>query len=273
MGQKISSFAEAKDKGFVRVIEREQTVFLRLTREKLHAVLFDYAARAFCISYARDNLSELNDLSDAQLLQFYENAKVSDDLFVFGNPPAASQSAASSHYLTAPLKGLLSIITVLGGLAAALHVMQDVNKRTFAWVPQKNRWLVGLAGIGVSTVNLALISTAALCVSGLYGFHMREVLCAVLFALCCAAFCLLLKQVCVKIPVLGSVIPTLITVMVCACPVFFTIGQLRPLSFLLPPTYYIYATDDNRYIAYMLLFTAVCIALSFLLERCRKSRI
>ncbi len=272
MAQQLSSFVSQKDGDFIRVVEREQTVFSRLSREKLHAALYNYSAKAFFIDYTRDNIPELNNLSDEELLNYYDECKISKELFVFGNPPSASSGTAESHYLTAPLRGLLGIITVLSGLAAALHYMQDEKKHTFAWVPQKNRWLVGLACISVSTINTALISMIALCVSGLYAFHVREVICALLFALCCASFCLLLKQVFRKIPILGSTIPVFIAMMTCICPVFFVIDQVRLLSFLFPPTYYIHAAYNNSYMAYMLVYVAVCLALSYLLEKLKRGK-
>lgn len=273
-GEAVSEFVDNKNDGFVRVIEREQNVFLRLSREKLNAVLYDYSAKAFFINYTRENIAQLSSLSDEELLEFFDSAKISEELFVFGNPSAADLTETpSDNYLTAPLRGLLGVITVLGGMAAALYYMQDEKNQTFAWVPQKNRLLVGIGCIAVATLNISVISMISLCVSGLYRFSVKEVICAVTFSVCCATFCMLLKQILGNVKVFGSVIPVLITVIICVCPVFFIIKQIRIFSFLFPPTYYINAANNNKYIVYMLIYSAVCFCLCFVLQKLRKSKV
>ncbi|MBE6778422.1 MAG: ABC transporter permease [Ruminococcaceae bacterium] len=261
MQQAVDAFVQTGAPACVRVVEREQNVLLRLSREKLNAALLGHSARAVYLRYARDHLPMLDDLSDEALLRYYEETPVSEELFVFGDPVASS--GGQSHYLTAPLRGLLGIITVLGGLAAALYSLQDEQRRTFAWVPQRYRLPVDLAGIGMATLNLSVVSMAALWVAGVYLPSLLECVITLLYALSCACFALLLRHLLHRIALLGSVIPVLTVLMIVVCPVFFDLKQVRLLALLFPPTYYINAVYDTAYLWYMVAFSGICIALSY----------
>ena len=74
----VSDFTLQKG-GTIRVVEREQNVFLRLSREKLSSVVFKYSARAFFLSYADEKLPTLSDFSDEELLTYFENAKIDEE--------------------------------------------------------------------------------------------------------------------------------------------------------------------------------------------------
>ena len=268
MNEKLSAFADTKKNSIVRVVEREQNVFLRLSREKLHSALYNYSAKAFFINYSRENLAQLSNLSDEKLLEFFDNAKISDKLFTFGNPSSANQTNTSSDdYLTAPLRGLLGVITVLGGIAATMRYMQDEQNNTFAWVPQKRRFPLEIGCITVATLNISLVSTIALCASGLYRFNSTELVCVVFYAICCSAFCMLLKQLFCNIKLLGAITPALILIIICVCPVFFVFKQVATLSVLFPPVYYINVSHDSKYILYMIVYSFAFVCLSFVLER------
>ena len=246
---------------YVRVIEREQNVFLRLAREKLHAVLFQYSARALFVEYRDKNLPMLQDLSEEELLSYFENSKIDEDVFVIDNP-VASESGKESSYLTAPLRGILAVITVLGGMAGALYYIQDEEKKLFSNLPLKKRPLIAMLCITIATLNVALISMLALCVSGLYAFSFAELLGTLLYALSAASFCMLLKQIFFNGKLLGSVIPALLILISCVCPVFFNLKQLRMASFLFPPTYSIHVAVDKNYLWYMCLYSIACLTLS-----------
>ena len=65
----------------------------------------------------------------------------------------------------------------------------------------------------------------------------------------------------------GVMIPLLIVAMLLVCPVFFDLGALRMVQFLLPPTYYINGVYNTRYILYMAVYTLGCGSLYWLWGR------
>lgn len=262
----LSQFAEDRDAHVVRVWEREQNVLLRLSREKLHGKLYEYASRAFFVQYARENLELLDHLSDQQVLQYFEDCKINDNLFIFDDVEGGSSTALVSHYLISPLRGVLSLIAVLGGLAAVLYCMQDREKGTFAWASAQKRFFIEAMSILTATLHVSLVSSITLWISGIYQFGWQEIVGTLCYALCCAAFGLVVKCILRNVKLLSSVIPALMVVLCGLCPVFFNIKQVRALAMLFPPTYYINAAFNAAYLWYMLLYVVCCVALTFGLE-------
>ena len=112
----------------------------------------------------------------------------------------------------------------------------------------------------------------ALCASGLYRFTLIEVLAALLNAISSAAFCMLLLSILRSVKVFGAVIPALITVMSCACPVFFYLKACRILSLLFPPTYYVFSASRPIFLFYAVLYTAACLAAAYLIGRIKPKK-
>lgn len=269
MKESLYRFAKSRSTDFITIYEREQSVFTRISREKLFASLFDDASKAFFVRNTREKIPSLDNLSDDELLSYYDNVKITDELFILqgGENPSGDGSV---DYLTLPLRGFLGIITTLGGMAAAMYYMQDEENRTFAWVPEKKRFLVGIGSISVATLNLSLVSMITLCVSGLYKFKFTEIVCALLYAVCTAVFCMLLRQIFKSINLFGAAIPVLSIILCCVCPVFFKLKGTHLLSLLLPPTYYINAGSNNMYLLYMLGYCTVCFGLCLLIDRLKR---
>lgn len=259
MGDSPADYSLLSD-GTVKVVEREQNVVTRLAREKLNAVLFDYTARAFYLSYIDEKLPELDSLGDEELLAYFENAVIDDELFVFDNPE--SSSLGEADYLTAPLRGLLGIIIVLGGLAGALYYMKDEEKGLFANIPLNRQPLIAFVCIVTATLNISLVCLLALFASGLYAFSLTELACALLYAVATASFCMLLKEIFGSIKSLGGVIPAVIILLSVVCPVFFNFKAARAFSFIFPPTYYINVTFSAKYLLYMAGYSLICLALT-----------
>lgn len=250
----------------VTVVEREQTVFLRLAREKLHSLLFSYNARAVFLDYSRENLPMLNGLSDEQLLSYFENTKIDDELFVFDNPVSQSVQNGSASYLTAPLRGLLAVLCVLGAMAGALYHLQDEERKLFSNLPLRYRPILSFLCVWVSALNIAVVALLSLWASGLYELTLREILNTVLFSLCTTAFAVLLQEICCKIGVYAAMIPALITAMSFLCPVFFNLRSARAVSLFFPPTYYIYGSYHGKYLLYMCAYTLSCLLLAYFLR-------
>lgn len=122
----------------------------------------------------------------------------------------------------------------------------------------------------VSIVNVSAAALLTLLIIGMASSLGRELLVLVLYSLCTASFCMLLRRLCGSVKVLGILLPLLIVAMLLICPVFFDLGDLRQLQFLLPPTYYINAVHNDAYILYMLLHTLATGSLYLLLGKLLK---
>ena len=267
LGDKIAKFVKSPTErnAFITVLVREDDIAQRLAREKLSGAAFSLCARVVYLDYIRQNVPGLEHLSQEQLLEYYENTFVSGDLFAFDETDAAMANAQTTHYLTAPIRGLLAVVIALCGLATSMYYMEDQRRGTFGWLSQPRQALAELGCQIVSLVQVSVMALLALILSGLAAGLGRELLVLVLYCLCIASFSALLRRICGNLRVLGTLLPLLVVVMLVVCPVFFDLGQLRTAQYLLPPTYYINGVYSNTYLLYMLLHTAVTSALYWLL--------
>ena len=97
----------------------------------------------------------------------------------------------------------------------------------------------------------------------------REVITALLYGLCIAAFAMLVRRITGSIRVLSMVTPILVVVMLVVCPVFFDLGVLRQAQLLFPPTYFIIGAYNEKYLLYMALYTAAALLVCLLWDRIR----
>lgn len=265
MRKKIEDYQEA-----VTIVIREQNVFLRLTQEKLFASLYEYCAKTQYLKFARANVQELDALSDQELLQYFDNVNVNEDLFVYGDRQGENGAHTNSDYLMSPLRGLFSVLIMLCCMAAMMYYMQDENSGTFSWVPETNRIYVAFFCLFIATLNVATVSLISLYMAGLATSLLREIVNILLYAICCTMFCLLLRYVIRSIRLYGATIPLFTVVMIAICPVFFDFRSVQGIQLLFPPTYYINAVYDKNYQLYMLGYIVGCGCLGLVIRRARK---
>ena len=268
MQEKILDYAaeDSSREPVVSIVEREQTVFTRLSREKLTAALFQHCSEARYISFLKSCVPEPGAVSEEALLECYDGISISRELFAFDNEDANGDSAGETNYLTAPVRGLLAVLLCLGGAAAAVLHMQDEQKGVFALVKERWRPMVAFACVMIALLNVAAVILAALFATGLAGSVWRELAGMALYCVCCALFCLLLREIFAGIRLYCVMLPLLVIGMCAICPVFFDLKNLGFLPYVFPPTYYVYLLHDSRYLGYMLLYAGVLAALLGLLR-------
>ena len=277
MKSEIEKYAAtgSNKKPFIKVIEREENVFLRLTREKLSASLFGYSAKVRYIDFARTNIPDI-DLTDAELIDYFDNVSVSEELFTIGSVGDFDTDGQGANYLVAPIRGILAILIMLCGMAATIFYMQDERSGTFALVKSKNRIYVSAACVMIAVMNIAAVTLLALFLSGIATAFLNELVSLILYALCCTAFCLLLMQIFRNLRLFAATIPLFVIAAGVFCPVFFDLRQTAIIGHLLPPTYYINAAYSNSYKLYMLLYLTALTALIIAFQwakgkiRCKK---
>ncbi len=272
MQEKINAYSgiDSNKEPFVKVIEREQTVFLQLSREKLTAAMFDYCAKACYIDFARTNITSLDNLSDEQLLDYYNNVAVSEELFTFSNVDDTFDTKGSTGYLTAPIRGILAVLMVLCGMSAAMFYMQDEKNGTFSLVKENRRIFVSSGCILIAIVNIAVVVLLALFASSVATALLNELLCMALYCVCCTAFCLLLKELFSSVKLYSATVPLFVILMVALCPVFFDLRIITVWGHFFPPTYYINAVYSIEYKLYMVGYTATVTVLALAVNCIKK---
>ena len=218
----------SKQTSFVCVIEQESTIPMKLSREKISGTVFAHCSRAFYLNYIRNNVPELQDVSDASLLQYYDEFTASVDLFEFAylEGEGGAEDLKEANYLLAPVRGLLAVVIILGGLAAAMYYVHDERCGTFCLVPQRKKVFVAFTCQSIATINLCVVAMVSLILSGLSVSLGRELLLTASYGLMATLFCMTMRRVLGSIIAIGTALPLLVVMMLVLCPVFFDLGNM-----------------------------------------------
>lgn len=267
MAEKIREFAlqPVSSRAFIRVLEREDSVALMLSREKLNGAVYPYVAQRVYVQFLRELAPELEHLSDQELLEYYFATDLSHDLFTYEG--AAGQQKGGG-YLLSPLRGLLGTLILLCALATGMYYIRDMQTGTFAWVSLRWRFLPELGCQAVSSVHIGAVCLVCLALAGLAGDLWTELLVLPMYSLCCAAFAMALRRLCGSVKAMGALLPLMIVVVLVICPVFFDLGALRLLQYLLPVTYYINSIYNASYLGSMALYTLIGFGIYYLAGKC-----
>ncbi len=265
MAEKIEAFTRqpTSSSSFITVLEREDNVTLMLSREKLNAAVYPYIAQRVYVHFLRDLAPELSHLTDEQLLAYYHATELTVDLFEFEGA-AARQDQTS--YLLSPLRGLLGTLILLCSLAAGMYYIRDMENGTFAWVSRRWQFLPELGCQLTASLHIAAVCLICLAFCGLTGSLWTELAILFLYSLCCSLFAMAIRQLCGSVHLLGTALPLVIVASLVVCPVFFDLGAMRQMQLLLPPTYYINAAYDSRYLLYMAGYTGASASAAILIQ-------
>lgn len=272
MEEKLNLFVEGKRDGekAVRVVIREENVFLHLAEEKIFLSVYEHCAKEYMISFARTNIASFDDVSDERLLEYFENVSINEDLFEFGSINSDGVHLSESNYLLSPLKGLFGILTVLCGMAAVIYYMQDEERGTFSLVPENKRFWTAFACVLIAVLNVAIVSFIALSFLGMTAPLWLEILAILPFAISCTLFCLVFAEIFKNIRLYGAIIPLITVIMIVLCPVFFDVRSFMWLQIIFPPTYYVKILYNANQLLYMIMYSLILAGILFVLKKLRQ---
>jgi ABC-2 type transport system permease protein len=260
--------AEVATKNYVKpvvtVVERWETVANIFAKEILCNALYPELSYDIYVNFMRNDLG-LADISDSELREAYEMTLVEGNLFQMEYPDG--EKAEESNYLLAPIRGILAIWLVLCGFAASMYFMQDEQRGTFMGMSSRGKFVMSYIEQAVLLSDTTVVLIVALKLSGTFTAWSREIICAVLFAVCVMAFCNLLRLLVGKPERLGSVIPLTLLCMMILCPVFIDVNGFKTIQYLLPAYYYLKGIHSDFYLYGILIYSVVLVILSILLDR------
>ena len=251
-------FPEESDKDYkVRVIEREETIPLRLSHEKLSAAVYSEASKELYISFIRGNVKELSEMSDGQLEAFYESGADGDysDLFEFSS--SAKNEKGESNFLKAPVRGILAVLVIFAGLGIACLYMIDDKNGLFIFYGAGKRMLIAIFYQLVCMLPAAVVAFVSILISGLSVSFFRELGLMLLLLIPAAGLCLVLRLLFKRIEIFGAVLPLIVIVLLALSPIFLDFNGAFFITKLLPTYYYINAVHNDAFILPLAIYGVV----------------
>ena len=263
---------QGKREALVTVVEREDTVFLQLARERLYSAMYPYLSYALFENYITLKLAPEENFSKEELRTEYAVAEVKEGLFRFSYHDSAGEAdrEEETNYLLTPLRGFLLLLVLLCGMAASLYFQQDKKEGLFLLMP------MGRGIFFPYLYHLTAVFDGAVVV--LFTFYATrillswkwEVLLMALYCAACVGFCNLLRKLCGTIQRLSACIPLLVLSMVVFCPVFVYMGRFRVVQSVFPLFYYLKSLHNSHFIKNFLLYTAVLYGVDLSVKEARR---
>ena len=234
LGEDLSDFARRGwAEGPIRIVEREDTVLLVLARETLYASLFTTLSYELYASLMEERWGE----TDAQTLRDYYDSGV--DFSSLLRLETLSGAAPVENHLVAPLRGLLSLLVLLGALSSGLYAIADARRETFLWLREPLRSLVPPLSHFLAALPVGLAALLALSIAGVSRGFGTELGTMLVYCVLCAVFTELLRRALRREEGFAAAIPAVLLLSLALTPVFAEIRVLQPVKWLLPGWWYL----------------------------------
>ena len=266
-----------KGKNAVRIIEREDTVLLQLARMELFGSMYSDLSYSLFKDFIDIRITgstgetpadrEGSESADgADYRKYYDNNRNSGSLFKYRDYDGKDEKSpsAGNGYLFTPVRGMLLLILLLGGLAAAMYYRADLDKEIFTWMPVGNRWVFEHVYLLTALIDCGIVVLLTFMVTGLGNNIIRELILMALYIVSSCCFCSIIRKITPGLRSLATIIPILLLAMLVICPVFIYIRQLKAVQLICPPFYYLMADNNPRYLLYFVLYTGAIIVVDVL---------
>lgn len=250
-------------KSIVTIYEKEENIYLKLSREKLYAVLYQYISYNAYVDFTTAKL-HVEDVG--ALNRHYEKVRITGDLINVKYSDSTTEFD-SVNLLVTPLRGILSLILMFGCLSSILYFLRDRDKGLFSFLPSGKHIFLEFGYAASSAFNIALTVFIALFFTDLFTDPANELICLVLYTLMCINFSILISRIFRTVSWLSAAIPILIIAMLALCPVFLNLTVFPVFKYLLPPYHYLTSVYSSGHIRYMLLYIVITYALCFITRK------
>lgn len=246
----------AEDVHLVKVIEREDSTAMQLSREVLYSAMFRDISYSLYENFTYSNMVSPHEVTREEMKKTYDNYERCGSVVSLWRLDSG-EVKEQQNYLTAPLRGLMSLVVVLCSLAAAMYFLADQKAGKYDWLLPKRRLAPAFALCLNGAVFSAIAVIATLFVSGYSTGIVNEILSALLFVLMTTGFSLVFCTVFSSPAKLGATLPGIMIVSLIMSPIFFTLKVLRPVRLMLPTYYYLMSVHNARYYLYGLIYCVV----------------
>lgn len=266
LDQKIKEFATGTKKPFVKIIQREENIPLRLSYEKLYGAIYPHITYELYKDYTYKELTTPEEVSEDVLKYTNDNINKYENIIKITRLDCDEEVVLSKNFLTIPLRGMLAIVVLLCSIAAAMYFLGDLADGKFDWLAPKKRLAPAFGSCFAAAVASSAAVFAALFASGIFIGFVKEFISMLLYAVAVSGFCLILCIVFRSAGKLGASIPFFVIVTLVLCPIFFNLNVLKPVKFMLPTFYYLQSLYNKEFMLYFVIYCAGVYGVAFLLN-------
>ena len=257
----LKESTQGDDPCLARIYQREENIFLKLTREKLFCTLFPHYSYNIYRQFTAELLPE-SDISEEEFREAYDYYITDDSLVEMITTDGKVQDIPD--YLITPLRGLSVILMLMCGLASTMYYLTDESEGRFCLLNKKGRFGVLLASNLTALTTAAVFVTLSLVLSGNYNNVLTETSAMIMLVITGTLFCSLLGALISNLKYFALLLPALLTVSLVLCPIFISAIDIPIIQYTLPIYHYMYAVSDMSRLIGMLIYALAALPLAYL---------
>lgn len=254
----------------VRIYQREENVFLKLTREKLFCTLFPEISYSIYRDFTTEKILPDTDLSEQELRAAYDRYATDDTLVEIYS--AEGEARDTPDYLTTPLRGLSAILMLMCGMAATMYFLTDEENGSFCLLGKKGRFGVLLVSNLCALSTASVFVTLSLILSDNYTDFVSESAAMIMLIITCTLFCSLLGGLVRRIEYFAVLLPMVLVLSLVFCPIFINNIDLPIVQYVIPVYHYMYAVSDISRLWHVLIYAATALPLAYLIYIIRRKQ-
>lgn len=277
LSEHLRKYAAGDTSGFpydghlIRVVTNDDNVQLQLAREQFYSTMYPYLSELIAEQFTLEqsgfsNLDE--DTVRSAVEELYEEMHVDDSVFQFAYVDGeTAEDLDDVSYLTAPIRGILSLFVLLTGMASALYLLQDRQEGRFRWVRYGYRGICEWLGILSGTAAGGAAAYLSLFFSGAFISWGEELILMLMLIFSVTGFCGILSGVVRNMTAFGTCIPLILLISAALTPVFISFQGWMPVKYMLPTFCYLNSVNSISYRWWCLLYLLAANGLYFVMAR------
>lgn len=261
MSDVLQSFSEnIEPQSKILIFQREDTVILRLARERLSAAVYQCGTRYVYLRFLQEKVPGSQNVSNEELLKYWHETSVSGALFTFTDIDGTQNT--SDNTILQPFWGLLAILGTMLSVIISLRFQKDLDSVKLTTISRNKRILVEFCYQLAAGLHYGFAMLILACISNRLAFGIKEVICVLTFVFSTSAFGMLIRSIMGGRRLLLAFMPALVVILMLFCPVFVSFRYQVIFKWLLPPTYYLISLHDISMVIYGVIYGLLAIALT-----------
>ncbi len=240
-------FETKKGKGSIDAIVSPSSSLASLIEEIIYSTIFDAFSKEIAYNYLIDNdiIDSANESeSKEQIYKIYDYNLINFvDLVTEDNLDNYTEVISKDYIYNIPIKGVVALLIFISSLGGAYVYIRDRENGLFIKVAPYKRHLINIISIATPTIVTSLSGLIAIFIAHNNLSIFKEVFCLFLYFLIATAYVYLYNLVVKSSKLLCATIPIIIIACIVLSPIFIDVSsyipQIRPISYLLPPTHYL----------------------------------
>lgn len=232
--------------GIITQYYRRGVMAHSLVAETVFAAVYDQYGESMVTDYVMNSgLYRTQLMDEEQIARLYREQHEKENTFGFSYDEETPSERSLGDYLTAPLKGVMSLLILLSGFCGMMVWQEDKKKGLWLMAPARLRQYLPVISTGIPVVYLTLAGLMSEMLSRFSFLSLKEIACMGIYDIMVILFVNIFAYISLPAGVMWGISLGTVFASAVATPIFVNLPAVIPglglLAWVCPPAYYLKA--------------------------------